>query len=177
MIFARANLDGLASRPVGLAVLTALMLFGEGGFSLRAAALVPYGSTNITPGSLFRFYAPLSTHSKTIVARGGNKPVEQGIGGIVLPPRFDPTNRYSVLIVNGTSDGAGTSIPAMKHYTNAAARLGWVVIAADGPDGKPARDDLTWRWAMIVSALMRIHEEWPASRKWPVALEIGRAHV
>ncbi|MSU63915.1 MAG: hypothetical protein EXS31_16235 [Pedosphaera sp.] len=134
-----------------------------------AATVIPFAKTNITAGSLFRFNAPLSAHSKMVVTRGGNQAVDEAIGAIVLPPGFNPTNQYPVLIVSTTSDGDASSIGAMKRYTNMAAKVGWVVFAADGPSGKPPRDDLTWRWSMLATTLARIHEEWPASRKWPVA--------
>ena len=64
-------------------------------------------------------------------------------------------------------------IPAMELAagadTNIALRLGWIVIAADGPFGKPANDNPPWRWAMASSLLEHIHKTWPKSRRWPIA--------
>ncbi len=154
---------------LGLVIRTSIALCLLTAVTGSAATGIPFAGTNITPGSLFRFHAPLSTHSKMVVTRGGNPSADEAIGAIVLPPGFNPTNRYPVLIISTTSDGDASSIGAMKRYSKAAASSGWVLFAADGPSGKPTRDDLTWRWSMLSTALARVHEEWPASRKWPVA--------
>jgi hypothetical protein len=57
----------------------------------------------------------------------------------------------------------------MPIYTNVALRLGWVVIAADGPFGKPVLDNPAWRWALVTSLLEHLHKTWPRSRRWPIA--------
>ena len=130
---------------------------------------LPFGSTNIEPNAVFIFSAPVSDHAKFAIQRAGNAPVDQALGGLAIPHRFNPTNRYPILIVSATSDGSASSIAAMGGYTNAALKLGWVVLAAEGPYGKPANDNVPWRWAMLSSALAQIHAEWPGSRAWPVA--------
>ena len=71
--------------------------------------------------------------------------------------------------MTGTSDGDASSIRAMHAFTNIALRLGWVVIAADGPLGKPANDSPPWRWAMVSSLLDHMHKNWEGSKRWPIA--------
>jgi predicted esterase len=56
----------------------------------------------------------------------------------------------------------------MMAFTNIALHLGCVVIAADGPAGKPPNDNPPWRWAMISSLLDHVHQSWPKSRRWPI---------
>jgi hypothetical protein len=57
----------------------------------------------------------------------------------------------------------------MVAFTNVALRLGWILIAADGPAGKPPDDSPPWRWAMTSSLLDHINKAWPGSRRWPIA--------
>lgn len=102
------------------------------------------------------------------VANSKNPQVDFAKVGIVVPPGFEPEIPTPILLVNGTSDGLGSSVRPMQLYTNIALRLGWIVIAADGPFGKPAQDNPPWRWAMISTLLDHINKAWPGSKRWPL---------
>ncbi len=111
----------------------------------------------------------LTREARISIGNSKNPPVDFVRGAVAVPRNFDPTLPTPILLVSGTSDGEGSSIRAMQAFTNVALRLGWVVIAADGPYGKPANDNPPWRWAMASSLLEHIHKTWPKSRRWPIA--------
>src|SRR5262249_17442728 len=56
----------------------------------------------------------------------------------------------------------------MRAFTNVALRLGWIVIAADGPLQKPVQDSTPWRWAMTSALLDHVNKAWPGSKRWPL---------
>jgi hypothetical protein len=103
------------------------------------------------------------------VVTSKNPPIDFARAAVAVPRNFDPGFPTPILLVSGTSDGDASSVRAMQSFTNIALRLGWVVIAADGPLGKPPNDNPPWRWAMAASLLDHIHKTWPASRRWPIA--------
>lgn len=133
------------------------------------ASLATNAPYKIPENRILEFTVPLSAASKAAVINGKNALVEFARAAIAVPPRFDPDLPTPILLVSGTSDGDGSSIRAMQAFTNIALRLGWVVIAADGPFGKPQIDNPAWRWAMASSLLEHIHKTWPRSRRWPIA--------
>ena len=133
------------------------------------AGEIRLGSSVITPGVLLEFEAPLSLQAKFVISRIGNSPVDTAKGGLLVPKSFDPAKPWPILIVSASSDGSGLNMGAIRSYAHAAAELGWIVLSADGPRGKPEKDDATWRWQMISTALEHIFEEWPSARRWPVA--------
>ncbi|HEX7863282.1 MAG TPA: hypothetical protein VF773_23340 [Verrucomicrobiae bacterium] len=98
-----------------------------------------------------------------------NQVIDYVKAAIAVPRNFDPDLPYPVLLISGSSDGDGSSIRMLPAYTNIALRLGWVVIAADGPHGKPVLDTPAWRWALASSLLDHMHKSWPKSRRWPIA--------
>jgi hypothetical protein len=118
---------------------------------------------------ILEFPVPLSRAARISVATSKNAPVEFARGAIAVPRNFDPSFPSPILLVSGTSDGDASSVRAMQSFTNIALRLGWIVIAADGPFGKPANDNPPWRWAMASSLLEHVHKTWPKSRRWPIA--------
>lgn len=150
---------------------------------LPSAEVAPEASTNSPPklgpppkaphtppgGVFLPFQAPIAPEAMLSLQASKNPQVPFAMGAMQLPLGFSPTNNYPMMIVSGSSDGDASSIDAMRYYTNMAVRLGWVVLAADGPFGKPQNDSPPWRWAMLSSALRHIHTAWPSSTNWPVA--------
>lgn len=122
----------------------------------------------IPENRILEFAVPLSATAKIAVANSKNPPVDFAKVAIAVPPGFDPEIPTTILLVGGTSDGDGSSIRPMQAYTNIALRLGCIVVAADGPYGKPPNDNPPWRWAMISSLFDHIHKVWPKSQRWPV---------
>lgn len=123
----------------------------------------------IPPNTILEAIIPLTAAARVSVQSSKNPMVYTAREAICVPFGFSPTNLNKILIISGTSDGEGSSIRAMRSFTNIALRLGWVVVAADGPTGKPQQDNPPWRWAMLSSVLDHIHTAWPGSRNWPVA--------
>lgn len=132
------------------------------------------GATNanyrIRPNVIHEFAVPVSPSAKLSVAASKNPPAELVKAAVAVPYGFDPEIPSPILIVTATSDGDASSIRHMRAYTNAALRLGYIVLAADGPFGKPPNDNPPWRWAMNASLLEHVHKAWPGSEKWPVAI-------
>jgi len=118
---------------------------------------------------ILEFPVALTREARISVSNSKNTPVDFARGAIAVPRNFDPSLPTPILLVSGTSDGDGSSVRAMQAFTNIALRLGWIVIAADGPFGKPGNDNPPWRWAMASSLLEHIHKTWPKSRRWPIA--------
>jgi hypothetical protein len=129
------------------------------------ATKAPY---KIPEGRIMEFFIPLSPAVQLTIANAKNPPVDRAKVAIAVPPGFDPDVPSTIFLVNGTSDGDGSSIRMMPAFTNIALRLGCVVIAADGPNGRPPNDNPPWRWAMISALFDHLYKTWPQSRKWPI---------
>lgn len=122
----------------------------------------------IPENEIIQFYVPLTREGRLALAPK-NQVVDYVKAAIAVPSGFNPEIPNPILLVSGTSDGDGSSIRWMPAYTNIALRLGWVVIAADGPYGKPLNETPAWRWALASSVLEHMHKSWPRSRRWPIA--------
>ena len=127
---------------------------------------VPY---KIPELQILEFPVPVTREARISIGTSKNTPVDFARAGIAVPRNFEPDFPTPILLVSGTSDGDASSVRAMQVFTNIALRLGWIVIAADGPSGKPANDNPPWRWAMASSLLEHVHKTWPKSRRWPIA--------
>ena len=132
---------------------------------LEAVTNAPY---KIPENRILQFTVPLTREAKIALA-AKNQVVDFAKVAIAVPSNFDPEVPNPILLINGTSDGDGSSIRIMPIFTNVALRSGWIVIAADGPFGKPPVDNPAWRWALVSSLLDHIHKTWPRSRRWPIA--------
>jgi hypothetical protein len=118
---------------------------------------------------ILEFPVNLTPAARTSVSNSKNPMVDFARAAIAVPRGFDRELPTPILLVNGTSDGDASSIRLMPSYTNVALRMGWIVIAADGPLGKPLNDSPPWRWAMVSSLLEHMNRTWPGSRRWPIA--------
>lgn len=126
---------------------------------------VPY---QIPPNRILQFSLPLTSAAKVAIAAGKNPPIDFARAAIAVPSGFDPEIPTPILLVSGSSDGEASSIRVMPAFTNVALRLGWIVIAVDGPYGKPPNDDPPFRWGLISSLLDHMHKTWPGSKRWPI---------
>lgn len=140
--------------------------------SLPAPAPEP-GATNniqyqIPEATILEFLVPLSPAAQLSLANNNLSHLQAAAAGIAVPQKFNPTNKYPLLIVNATSDGDASSIRAMRSFTNIALSMGFVVAAADGPLGRPTNDTPIFRFAMLNSVLEHMHKSWPASKSWPI---------
>lgn len=124
----------------------------------------------IRPNVIHEFSVPLTPAARLSVLSSKNPAVEIAKTAIAVPYGFDSELPNPILIVCATSDGDASSIRHMRAYTNAALRLGYVVVAADGPFGRPENDNPPWRWAMLSSLLDHMEKSWPGSARWPIAV-------
>jgi len=139
-----------------------------GAAALDAGKAATNAAYKIPANQIIEFAVPLSKEARLGVLASKNPMVDYARAGIAVPLRFDPEIPSPILLIGGTSDGEGSSIRAMQVFTNIALRLGWVVIAAEGPLGKPPNDNPQWRWAMISSLLEHMQKSWPGARRWPI---------
>jgi hypothetical protein len=126
---------------------------------------VPY---KIPPNRILEFAVPLTSAAKLAIASSKNPTVDFARAAIAVPSGFDPEIPTPILLVSASSDGEASSIRVMPAFTNVALRLGWIVIAVDGPYGKPPNDNPPWRWGLISSLLDHVNNTWPGSKKWPI---------
>jgi hypothetical protein len=173
---ARAPVESRMWRFLGLLAFCASLMAQEGESSKSApAAATPTIETvatnapyKIPENRILQFTVPLTREAKLALA-AKNQVVDFAKVAIAVPSNFNPEAPNPILLVSGSSDGDGSSIRWLPSYTNIALRSGWIVIAADGPYGKPVLDNPAWRWAMASSLLEHIHKTWPRSRRWPIA--------
>lgn len=122
----------------------------------------------IPENRILQFTVPISKEGRIALA-AKSQVVDFAKAAIAVPTGFDPEIPTPILLISGSSDGDGSSIRMMPAFTNIALRLGWIVIAADGPFGKPVLDNPAWRWAINSALLEHMHKTWPRSRRWPIA--------
>jgi hypothetical protein len=138
------------------------------------------GGTQIKEGEFNKFDIPLpdetwrQTFIKLPVAHGepraGDDMKLKAAGvhvAMVVPQNFDPAKRYPLLIVS--SGGGGSSIDQLDSFSDVAADEGWVSIAID-PNVDHSSDSNLVRWAATQATLDYLHEQWPATKEWPVAV-------
>jgi hypothetical protein len=123
----------------------------------------------VPTNTVLEFQVPLSQAAQIAVVNSKNPIVYVANAAIALPAGFNTNGTFPILVVNGTSDGDGSSVRALRAYAKVALESGWVVIAGDGPYGKPTNDTPPWRYAMMSAVLEHMNKTWPASRKWPIA--------
>jgi hypothetical protein len=114
------------------------------------------------------FSLPLSTAAKQSILASKNPMVDWASAAITVPQGFNPEVPNPLLIVCSTGEGQSSSLREIHDYATTAVRLGYVLLAAEGPYGRPANDTSPWRWAMTSTLLDHIHKHWPGSRKWPI---------
>ena len=99
-----------------------------------------FGAAQIEPGKTVETDLTLATKdSQTITqAFGAQTPITHIRASLAVPSNFDGDKPQKVLVVAATATGSALSIPVAKSiYTKDALEHGYLVLAADGPDGKP----------------------------------------
>ena len=124
------------------------------------------------PGELVEQRVGLSAEWRQLAGRGGSPTkVEQALVSVVLPPGFDATREWPVLIVNATSDrGYSSSRALMQAYRAAAGAAGWVIVAAD-PEPVVSQDDdlLQLRYVLGHAALAAVKPMWKGAEQPHIA--------
>lgn len=141
---------------------------------LAEAALVDrltFGGTVLELGKPGKFELPLLPEESAEIKRATDSELDASTikACIAVPPGFDPAKSTAILIVSSTTDGDGSSIRVVKDYLVPALEKGWIVIAADGPTGKPKGDVPNFRFALQQRLLREINQKWPGSDGWPMA--------
>ncbi len=135
-----------------------------------AASRMSLGGVDVAPGILITFLAPLPSNAVRALHKEHNTIVTQARVGVAVPPNFDPAKPQRVFVVSATSDGNSMSIEHLKQYMKEALARGWVLMAADPPNGEEPTDvSNTWRWSLIRAGLDEMHRAWPGSRTWSYA--------
>ena len=128
------------------------------------------GGVEVARGDMITFLAPLPADCVKALKKDDNTEVTEARVGVAVPEQFDPGRPGRVLVVSATSDGNSSSIGHARQYMKEALARGWIVIAADGPNGeKPAKNSNTWRWSLLRAGLEEMHRAWPLSRTWSYA--------
>ena len=121
----------------------------------------------VRPGEKTVFLAPLDEEGIKDLRKNGA--LTRASVGLWLPPDFDPSRPWKILLVSQTSDGRASSVEHMDCYLDAAREVGgWIVMAADG-ETKAPEDSHDYRWATMHAGLLALEAQWPAARSWPVA--------
>lgn len=138
-----------------------------------------FGSVKLEPGDTVETDLPLSTaYSQTITrAYGAKSPVTQIRASLAVPVDFDGDKPQKLFIGVATASGDALSIPTTRNaYVKDALAHGYVVLAADGPDGKPktgagpgAGDSPNYRLTLLKVALEELVARFPkAKTEWSV---------
>jgi predicted esterase len=120
----------------------------------------------LTPGGISEFQVELTPELRHIAGRGSLSPATHAVVAIAVPPAFDATRDWPVMIVNATVDRPGQSRALLRAYAAAAFDEGWILLAADPvPDVDPVDDEATLRFALDFAALAVLQRQWPGAGK------------
>jgi len=137
--------------------------------SLNAADL-RFAGVPIKPGKTVQADVPLNATEKSYASGAMKNVPDTAVAVIAVPPNFEPHKTWPVLVVFSTSNfGRLNRDDLVQFYRDAAFAEGWVVLVGDGR-GPPPNDAHGWRAAMTLAALDALHNSFPGSRNWPIAL-------
>lgn len=134
-----------------------------------------FGSVAVEPGATVETDLPLPAEYVAFVAKcyGEAAPHPTHIrASLAVPADFDPDKPQKVLIGVATASGDALSIPVTKGaYTKDGLAHGYVVLAADGGDGKPKYGDgPDYRLVLLKIALAELNARFPQAKKdWTFA--------
>ncbi len=132
-----------------------------------------WSQAELAPGEPFELRVGLSAEWRQLAGRGGGpSKVEQALVTVALPPGFDATREWPLLIVNATSDpGHSSSRALLQAYRAAAGAAGWVIVAAD-PEPAVSQDDdlLQLRYVLGHAALAAVKPMWKGAEQPRMAL-------
>ena len=162
----KKTFDLLTMNKRNIALAIALAAFGIDCASARAAT---FAGVPVAPGATVRADVPLSPLQQRYVAEGGNAVPSHAVAVLSVPPGFDPSKSWPVVVVFSTSDEKIQNRDDLMHYYRTTGLAeGWVLIAGDGPN-LPRQDSSGWRIGMTLAALDAMHRSFPGSTKWPIA--------
>ncbi len=134
--------------------------------TLACAAPARLGYIELTPGSVTKFDAPLSSTQQTLALTGGNPRVLAAKCALIVPAGFDPAKPWPILVANAPQ--GRSAVDGLPVFGQPAAEAGWITLAADGP--VPATLETTqWCAEMLEAAFAYLEKAWPGARRWPVA--------
>lgn len=138
--------------------------------AMSATNRMTLGGVEVVRGDMITFRAPLPADAVKALKKEHNTEVTEALVGVAVPAAFDPAKPTRVLVVSATSDGNASSVGHARQYMKEALARGWVVMAADPPNGEePKENSNMWRWGLIRAGLEEMHRAWPLSRTWPYA--------
>ena len=129
-------------------------------------------AVTLIPGGLAEFRVELPAELRELAGqRGSPTPVKHALVTVAVPPEFDAALEWPVLVVNATSDpGYNSSRRLLQAYREAAAKAGWIAVAADPePAVSQADDQLTLRFALDLAALLALQPHWKDAGRAPLA--------
>lgn len=129
-----------------------------------------FGSVQVEPGETVETDLPLPAQDIAFVAKcyGEAAPHPTHIrASLAVPMDFDPDKPQKVLIGVATASGDALSIPVTRGaYTKDGLAHGYVVLAADGGDGKPKYGDgPDYRLILLKIALAEFNARFPQAKK------------
>ena len=129
------------------------------------------GAMPIRSGVMNQLTLPLNDKLLREAAEFGDTGVTGVFVIIVVPDDFDPAKTYPLLILNNYVQTGSTNIELMNQHAKVATQLGFVLVSTSvlGGEGKSRISD-TLRWGMVEATLNEMHEKWPATQEWPVAI-------
>ena len=149
------------------AMLRATLLALAFGFSPTTFAQTLWLGTNQVPaGEIVEFAAPPNAKARLEASRLQRR-LDATRGAVAIPPGFGLRKPRPVLIVSVPS--GGSSIKAMRGYTNVAFREGWILLAGEGLSVSIEEDTVQYGWAMLSSVLDHFTRSWPPTKQWPMA--------
>lgn len=134
-----------------------------------------FGTAAVEPGETAETDLPLPAEYVAFVAKcfGEAAPHPTQVrASLAVPTGFDPAKPQKVLIGVATASGNDLSIPITRGlYTKDGLAHGYVVLAADGADGKPKYGDgPDYRLILLKVALAELNARFPqAKREWTFA--------
>lgn len=133
-----------------------------------------FAGSPLVPGKTTKVEVPLNDVWGKQIAKyySADKPPATHIDcAMAVPPGFDPDKPQRVLIASTSSTGDTPSIRIMSSiFEKDALAHGWVVVAADGPDGKPKEDNIAFRADLLTLMVSRLGQDFPrAKTDWTFA--------
>jgi len=125
------------------------------------AASTALAATELTPGAS-EFKVEMPRGLRMLAGRGQLSPVTHALVTFAVPPSFDATRDWPVMVVSATSDaGYRSSRLHLRAYADTALSRGWIVIAADAEEEvAPEQDDVPLRYALNKAALAALQSRW-----------------
>ena len=133
-----------------------------------SASAATFAGVPLLPGGVRHIAVPLNAQEQAYSSEGGNVGPARAVAVVAVPPDFNPTKSWPVVVVFSSSDGARRNgDDLVDFYREAALREGCVLIAGDGPQ-PPRLDSAAWRAAMTLAVIDALHRSFPGSDKWPM---------